>query len=113
MTNSEIFNKMYQLGFELARELDLPLMEINRINKRGKYAGLCHHNGKIEIYITPSSTMIERVKIQESTRTLCHELAHLRYHNHEPEFWKFQAEICELASKKLNLFIPPEKSVRA
>lgn len=110
MTNNEIYDLVYKLGFEIAKEQSLQLKEIKRITKLNGYLGKCHSDGTIEIYIIPSKTMIERVKIQESVRTICHELAHIKHPNHLLGFWNYQKELCELASKKLNLFIPPEKS---
>lgn len=113
MTNSEIFNYVKLLGIEIAKEQSLPLKEINRITKRGKNVGLCHRDGRVEIYIPPYMEMIERVKIQESMRTICHELAHLRFFNHESEFWKYNKSLTELASTKVGFLIPAERSIRA
>ena len=113
MTNSEIFSYVKNLGIEIAKEQSLPLKEITRITRRGKNVGLCHRDGRVEIYIPPYMEMIERVKIQESLRTICHELAHLKHFNHEPPFWNYNKSLTEIASSKVGFLIPPERSIRA
>lgn len=110
MTPNQFFKELTRLGFEIAREENLPLKSIERA-PQGNVRGRCSSNGTIWLRLHCSPTMLDRAKWQENGRTLAHELAHLKHMNHGTEFWLYAGQLCEKLSNKVGFLIPKEKSV--
>lgn len=108
MTNLELFNLMSENAFKIAREEGLILNSITRSPKAGT-VGTCSHDGNLRILIPNKKHLRDEVKIQEVGRTIAHELAHLRYMNHNFEFWKYASILCKRLSELLGTRIPPER----
>lgn len=110
MTPKQIFEMIKLAGERLAKRESLPLKSITAggINSRG----LCTSDGRIYLILRASQDMLEEVKIHETARDMCHELAHLKHFNHSEAFWEYQAYLCHEMSDILGRKIIPERSVR-
>ena len=112
MTSVEIFEIIRKAGVVLAEKENLPLKAIERNagQVKAKHRAHCTPNGIIRVKLRSSQTLEVRTKFQEIGRDVCHELAHLKYHHHGPDFWKYQAVLCHKMSEELNIKIIPERS---
>lgn len=94
-----------KIAFEMAREFNLNLTKLEWLRTDFLY-GMAYRDGKIVIKI--QFTDGELVPETELWRTVAHELAHLRYMNHNEEFWRFNKEILAVISEKIGIKVPPE-----
>jgi hypothetical protein len=73
--------------------------------------GVCYEDGLIKIRLQ-HSRIGRALKYSSLVDTLCHELAHLRYFNHGPEFKTFYLQILSWARKQ-GIYRPAPRRPRA
>lgn len=102
---NEISAKVIQMADELAKDFNLPLRHIEFV-KSDTFHGRCFRDGTIEIKLFYGDG--ELASLMDIWKTLCHEMAHLKYFNHNHEFWVLNRDITNKLSEKLGKKIRPE-----
>jgi hypothetical protein len=83
----------------LADAYGLPLRSVDaeRANVKRRY-GICYEDGSIRVRLR-SLRSGELLKYSSLMDTLCHELAHLKYFDHSPRFWRFYRKVLGYAQR--------------
>jgi predicted metal-dependent hydrolase len=90
--------QLQELGKKLAQAEGLALKAIFPLKNDRTIVGKCLANGLIYIRMHKNNLMTDETKDQENLRTLAHELAHLKYKNHDKEFWDYAEYLCKQIS---------------
>ncbi len=100
MSDKKLWKFVEATTWKYALTFDLPLKKVKQLPPDKWFYGDCSSDGRIRVQIAfQGGRRCYRLHAYQTLDTIAHELAHLRYRNHKPAWFRLHVSILERMEK--------------